>query len=298
MTPDLPENLAADDFQNPIDPSLQWSGEPIEPSNGDFINGTLKSMPENATVMTSSSEINPQMLEENVTITWKNYTSPKHGLSIEYPDGATIIEGRESPYDPYKDLKILDDNSGFSFAVIDLNVMPSELEQFAGNLLDEKINSYDYETYIIPIQDITPLSVNNRTYYTFIDSTIDRETDKSRGVQLNYFVSNGDRTYNFYFTVITEKMDSTKEIRDHMIESIEFIHQNPLDYLNSTATSISSTDDNIVRDYVVNDDNPGKDSIIGHCELMNKGGLNIPPKDCMYEYYDLMIPDYKQEIFK
>jgi hypothetical protein len=272
-TPDLPETLASDNIQNPIEQGLLNTNE----SNQSSINGT---------------EI------RNQTIVWKNYTSPKHGITIQYPSSATVTEGRESPYDPEQDLSILHIDLGFSFDVFEMELELFTLEDYAKLLLSNKIDSYDYETYIIPIQDVTTVVINNNTFYTFIDSTIDKETDKSIGVQQNYFITNGNRTYNFVFTVIPEKMDLTKEIRDHMIESIKFIDQYPVAQKNSSTVTSSSTDDNIILNFVINDDNPVKDSIIGHCELMNDGGFNNPPKDCMYEYYDLMMPDYKQEVFK
>jgi hypothetical protein len=315
MTPDLPENLAIDDLHNPVDQGLQITNDTIRSSTnntatannltvpqetmmiGPNLESTLQSLGENLSV-TIHDELRNRTEAKNSSIIWKNYTSPKHGFSIEYPAGMTLVEGRESPYDPYKDLTIRDfSNLGFSFAVSEPDIMPIELQQHAIDVLKLEVEGYEYDSYIIPITEVELLTINNRTAYTYITSIIDKETDKSKLVQQSYYTSNGDRVYHFFFTINTEDVDSTRDIRDHMIYSIKFKDQILTNQHNTTILS-SRTEGDIVSEFVINHENPLKDSIIGHCELMNKEGINNPLKDCMYEYYDLMIPDYKQEIFK
>jgi hypothetical protein len=68
MTPDLPDNLVIDDFQNPVDPSLQSSNETVE-ATADNVNTTnLTTLTENATIITPSSEISSAISDENATI--------------------------------------------------------------------------------------------------------------------------------------------------------------------------------------------------------------------------------------
>ncbi|HKR72926.1 MAG TPA: hypothetical protein VJR94_02320 [Candidatus Nitrosocosmicus sp.] len=72
MTPDLPGNLGTDELQNSIDPTLQSSNQTVQTAIDDSTDGNLSIIPENATVITPSSEIPSSMLEDNVTIAIEN----------------------------------------------------------------------------------------------------------------------------------------------------------------------------------------------------------------------------------
>jgi hypothetical protein len=68
MTPDLPGNLATDEFQEPLGAPLQNPNGTTETSIDDHNLANMNATTDNATIITPSSEISSPPLEENITI--------------------------------------------------------------------------------------------------------------------------------------------------------------------------------------------------------------------------------------
>jgi plastocyanin len=69
MTPDLPENLGVDEFQNSMEPALQGPSDTIQTTVDDIAASNLTTIPQNDTLATpSSSDISLPTLDDNITI--------------------------------------------------------------------------------------------------------------------------------------------------------------------------------------------------------------------------------------
>ena len=136
MTPDLPENLATEDFQNPVDPSLQSTNETIEAAINDTPSINLGIIPENATVITPSSEISPT-IEENITITLQNETGNNTGIdlgNITEPSNNITPENLTSPVSQNQSQMIPANETIDSTAANETLISPQEPGQAQNNV--------------------------------------------------------------------------------------------------------------------------------------------------------------------
>lgn len=193
MTPDLPGSLTSDESSNK---SL------YEVLSKSFSNTT------NTT---------------NIPAEWKNYTSKKHGFSIEYLSNVTsIIEGRFTKYDPDQDLVIKYPLSSFSVLESYKDSVPlnQSVKSFIDYITQEDL---DFDGYYILISGPDPIKIDNETAYKFVLSRVDKESGRAIAVQEVVKVAHGPKEFQLMLTAAPNDFDRTEKMRNHMIESIKWI---------------------------------------------------------------------------
>ena len=185
---------------------------------------------------------------------WRNYTSNKLGLSLEYPvDVHLQKEGKESRFDPDKDLKIGSiEKDGFS---ISPSIYGQNSTDFSNVVLQAKeshLNMNLNDSYLMLVEDITPMSIHDDIGLSYLISLIDNGLEKSLFVSNNTFLSHNDNIYRFVFVTNTDQYNKTNAIFNHILNSISWnINQdnvsstpivlaNQSSLLNNTVTAINN----------------------------------------------------------
>ena len=185
---------------------------------------------------------------------WRNYTSNKLGLSLEYPiDVHLQKEGKESRFDPDKDLKIGSiEKDGFS---ISPSIYGQNSTDFSNVVLQAKeshLNMNLNDSYLMLVEDITPMSIHDDIGLSYLISLIDNGLEKSLFVSNNTFLFHNDNIYRFVFVTNTDQYNKTNAIFNHLLNSISWnINQdnvssthivlaNQSSLLNNTGTAINN----------------------------------------------------------
>ena len=120
---------------------------------------------------------------------WKNYTSSSLGLSLEYPEDVSIQkEGKETRFDPYRDLKIGNiEKDGFSISPSNYGKNSTSLRNLVELAKESHLNMNLNNSYLMLVEDVTPISAKGALGYSYLISLIDQGLEKSLFVSNNTF---------------------------------------------------------------------------------------------------------------
>jgi cyclophilin family peptidyl-prolyl cis-trans isomerase len=184
---------------------------------------------------------------------WQNYTSNKLGLSLEYPiDVHLKKEGKETRFDPDKDLKIGSiEKDGFSISPSIYGQNSTDFSRVVLQAKESHLNMNLNDSYLMLVEDITPMSIHNDIGLSYLISLIDNGLEKSLFVSNNTFLFHNDNIYRFVFVTNTDQYNETNAIFNHLLNSISWnINQdnvsstqialaNQRSLLNNTGTAIN-----------------------------------------------------------
>jgi cyclophilin family peptidyl-prolyl cis-trans isomerase len=177
---------------------------------------------------------------------WKSYTSKNLGFTVKYPsDVALQKEGKVTRFDPYRDLKVGDINKdGFSISPSIYEVNASRLLDVVSQAKDSHLNMNLNNSYLMLVEDTTPMNVSGDPGYSYLISLINRALEKSTFVSNNTFVLHNDNVYRFVFVTETNLYNQTNPIFNHLLKSLLWSNSS------STAVSNSSLNStvNLIRD--------------------------------------------------
>jgi len=125
---------------------------------------------------------------------WRNYTSKKLGLSLEYPiDVHLQKEGKETRFDPDKDLKIGNiEKDGFSISPSIYSQNSTDFSNVVLHAKESHLNMNLNDSYLMLVEDITPMSIHNDIGLSYLISSIDKGLEKSLFVSNNTFLFHND----------------------------------------------------------------------------------------------------------
>ena len=155
---------------------------------------------------------------------WRNYTSNKLGLSLEYPiDVHLQKEGKETRFDPDKDLKIGSiEKDGFSISPSTYSQNSTDFSNVVLHAKESHLNMNLNDSYLMLVEDITPMSIHDDTGLSYLISLIDNGLEKSLFVSNNTFLSHNDNIYRFVFVTNTDQYNKTNAIFNHLLNSIKW----------------------------------------------------------------------------
>ena len=155
---------------------------------------------------------------------WRNYTSNKLGLSLEYPiDVHLQKEGKETRFDPDKDLKIGNiEKDGFSISPSIYSQNSTDFSNVVLHAKESHLNMNLNDSYLMLVEDITPMSIHDDTGLSYLISLIDNGLEKSLFVSNNTFLSHNDNIYRFVFVTNTDQYNKTNAIFNHLLNSIKW----------------------------------------------------------------------------
>jgi len=155
---------------------------------------------------------------------WRNYTSNKLGLSLEYPiDVHLQKEGKETRFDPDKDLKIGSiEKDGFSISPSIYSQNSTDFSNVVLHAKESHLNMNLNDSYLMLVEDITPMSIHDDTGLSYLISLIDNGLEKSLFVSNNTFLSHNDNIYRFVFVTNTDQYNKTNAIFNHLLNSIQW----------------------------------------------------------------------------
>jgi cyclophilin family peptidyl-prolyl cis-trans isomerase len=155
---------------------------------------------------------------------WRNYTSNKLGLSLEYPiDVHLQKEGKETRFDPDKDLKIGSiEKDGFSISPSIYSQNSTDFSNVVLHAKESHLNMNLNDSYLMLVEDITPMSIHDDTGLSYLISLIDNGLEKSLFVSNNTFLSHNDNIYRFVFVTNTDQYNKTNAIFNHLLNSIKW----------------------------------------------------------------------------
>ncbi|WP_261377777.1 peptidylprolyl isomerase [Candidatus Nitrosocosmicus arcticus] len=155
---------------------------------------------------------------------WKNYTSSKLGLSVEYPTDVHLQkEGKETRFDPDKDLKIGSiEKDGFSISPSNYGQNSTDFTNVVLQAKESHLNMNLDDSYLIIVEDITPMSIRGDIGLSYLISLIDRGLEKSLFVSNNTFLYHNDNIYRFVFVTNTDQYNNTNAIFNHLLNSINW----------------------------------------------------------------------------
>ncbi|MDQ3084898.1 MAG: peptidylprolyl isomerase [Thermoproteota archaeon] len=155
---------------------------------------------------------------------WKNYTSSKLGLSLEYPSDVHLQkEGKETRFDPDKDLKIGSiEKDGFSISPSSYGKNSTDFTNVVVQAKESHLNMNLDDSYLILVEDITPMSIRGDIGLSYLISLIDKGLEKSLFVSNNTFLYHNDNIYRFVFVTNTDQYNKTNAIFNHLLNSISW----------------------------------------------------------------------------
>lgn len=156
---------------------------------------------------------------------WKNYTSSSLGLSLEYPEEVAIQkEGKETRFDPYRDLKIGNiEKDGFSISPSNYGKNSTSLRNMVELAKESHLNMMLNNSYLMLVEDVTPITVKGDLGYSYLISLIDQGLEKSIFVSNNTFLQHDDNIYRFVFVTDTNQYNETNAIYNHVLDSLSWI---------------------------------------------------------------------------
>jgi cyclophilin family peptidyl-prolyl cis-trans isomerase len=155
---------------------------------------------------------------------WKNYTSSKLELSLEYPiDVHLQKEGKETRFDPDKDLKIGNiEKDGFSISLSNYGQNSTDFTNVVRQAKESHLNMNLDDSYLILVEDITPMSIHSDVGSSYLISLIDKGLEKSLFVSNNTFLHHNDNIYRIVFVTNTDQYNKTNAIFNHVLNSISW----------------------------------------------------------------------------
>ena len=196
---------------------------------------------------------------------WENYTSSKLGLSLEYPmDVHLQKEGKETRFDPDKDLKIGSiEKDGFSISPSNYGQNSTDFTSVVQQAKESHLNMNLEDSYLILVEDITSMSIHDDIGASYIISLIDKGLEKSLFVSNNTFLHHNDNIYRFVFVTNTDQYNKTNAIFNHVLNSIKW---NPDKDNPSSASDVLSNQsffqDSISANYIVNQSSGSNTALI------------------------------------
>ena len=155
---------------------------------------------------------------------WENYTSKKLGLSLEYPvDVHLQKEGKETRFDPDKDLKIGSiDKDRFSISPSIYDQNSTDFTNVVSQAKQSHLNMNLNNSYLMLVEDTTPMNIHDDIGLSYLISLIDKGLEKSLFVSNNTFLLHDDNIYRFVFVTNTDQYDKTNAIFNHVLNSIRW----------------------------------------------------------------------------
>ena len=222
---------------NDIDPIADISSNfsfMLEPniSNGSEISGQNAQSSMNGSTLNNLALLEDQLklAQEKIELAglenkdWKNYTSSSLGLSLEYPEDVTIQkEGKETRFDPYRDLKIGNiEKDGFSISPSIYGKNTTSLRNVVELAKESHLNMKLNNSYLMLVEDVTPISAKGDLGYSYLISLIDKGLEKSLFVSNNTFLHHDDDVYRFVFVTNTNQYNESNAIYNHVLNSLSW----------------------------------------------------------------------------
>ncbi len=160
---------------------------------------------------------------------WGNYTSSKLGMSLVYPTDVHLQkEGKETRFDPDKDLKIGSiEKDGFSISPSIYGQNSTDFTNVVQQAKASHLSMNLNDSYLILVDDITPMSIHDDIGLSYLISLIDNGLEKSLFVSNNTFLLHNDNIYRFVFVTNTDQYNKTNAIFNNLLNSINWnINQN------------------------------------------------------------------------
>jgi cyclophilin family peptidyl-prolyl cis-trans isomerase len=153
---------------------------------------------------------------------WENYTSNSLGLSLEYPEDVTFQkEGQETRFDPYRNLKIGNiEKDGFSISPSTYGKNSTALRNVVELAKESHLNMKLNNSYLMLVEDVTPISVQGAPGYSYLISLIDQGLEKSIFVSNNTFLQRDGNIYRIVFVTETNQYNQSNPIYNHVLNSI------------------------------------------------------------------------------
>ncbi|WP_458743237.1 peptidylprolyl isomerase [Candidatus Nitrosocosmicus sp. T] len=196
---------------------------------------------------------------------WKNYSSSKLGLSLEYPiDVHLQEEGKETRFDPDKDLKIGSiEKDGFSISPSNYGQNSTDFTSIVQQAKESHLNMNLEDSYLILVEDITPMSIHDDIGASYIISLIDKGLEKSLFVSNNTFVHHDDNIYRFVFVTNTDQYNKNNAIFNHILNSIKWnLNKGNLSLVSDVLSNQSFLQDNIRSNERVNQSSGNNTALI------------------------------------
>lgn len=168
---------------------------------------------------------------------WKEYTSNNLGFTIKYPSDVSLQkEGKETRFDPYKELKIGNiDKDGFSISPSNYDKNSSSFLDSVNYAKDSHLNMKLNNSYLILVQDITPMNISGNPGYSYLISLINKALEKSTFVSNNTFILHNNDVYRFVFVTDTDQYNSTNTIFNYFLSTLSWLDDEHLDKTNMTS---------------------------------------------------------------
>jgi cyclophilin family peptidyl-prolyl cis-trans isomerase len=153
---------------------------------------------------------------------WENYTSNSLGLSLEYPEDVTFQkEGQETRFDPYRNLKIGNmEKDGFSISPSTYGKNSTALRNVVELAKESHLNMKLNNSYLMLVEDVTPISVQGAPGYSYLISLIDQGLEKSIFVSNNTFLERDGNIYRIVFVTETNQYNQSSPIYNHVLNSV------------------------------------------------------------------------------
>ena len=196
---------------------------------------------------------------------WENYTSSKLGLSLEYPmDVHLQKEGKETRFDPDKDLKIGSiEKDGFSISPSNYGQNSTDFTSVVQQAKESHLNMNLEDSYLILVEDITPMRIHDDIGASYIISLIDKGLEKSLFVSNNTFLHHNDNIYRFVFVTNTDQYNKTNAIFNHVLNSIKWnLDKDNPSSASDVLSNQSFLQDNISGNYIVNQSSGNNTALI------------------------------------
>jgi cyclophilin family peptidyl-prolyl cis-trans isomerase len=196
---------------------------------------------------------------------WKNYSSSKLGLSLEYPiDVHLQKEGKETRFDPDKDLKIGSiEKDGFSISPSNYGQNSTDFTSIVQQAKESHLNMNLEDSYLILVEDITPMSIHDDIGASYLISLIDKGLEKSLFVSNNTFLHHNDDIYRFVFVTNTDQYNKNNAIFNHVLNSIKWnLNKDNLSLVSDVLSNQSFLQDNIRSNETVNQSSENNTALI------------------------------------
>jgi cyclophilin family peptidyl-prolyl cis-trans isomerase len=196
---------------------------------------------------------------------WKNYSSSKLGLSLEYPiDVQLQKEGKETRFDPDKDLKIGSiEKDGFSISPSNYGQNSTDFTSIVQQAKESHLNMNLEDSYLILVEDITPMSIHDDIGASYLISLIDKGLEKSLFVSNNTFLHHNDNIYRFVFVTNTDQYNKNNAIFNHLLNSIKWnLNKGNLSLVSDVLSNQSFLQDNIRSNETVNQSSGNNTALI------------------------------------
>ncbi len=153
---------------------------------------------------------------------WKTYTSNNLGLSLQYPSDVSVQkEGKETRFDPYRDLKIGNiQKDGFSISPSNYGKNSTSLLDIVQIAKESHLNIKMNNSYLMLVEDVTPMTIQGDPGYSYLISLIDNGLEKSIFVSNNTFLFHDDDVYRFVFVTDTKQYNQSNAIFNHLLNSL------------------------------------------------------------------------------